>query len=279
MIMDLHTHTHHSPDAAGDTVADRVNAAKRLGLQYLAITDHVEVNRWFPAVYYHAEETEEFVYDSARVFSGSVAETAAAQAVTNGITLLCGTELGQIPQDIPRSAEIYADSRLDLVLGSVHELPGMADFYFLDYAQTDIPSLISAYFAEVLRLAQTDCYDVLAHLTYGLRYLPNRAEYDIMPHLPVIDEIFRTLIAKNKALELNGSLLKSSDATDPGINLLRRYHDLGGRLLTLSTDAHANKWLGHRMDEMEQMARDAGFHCLTIYKKHKPELVSIHHAG
>jgi len=277
MIMDLHTHTHHSPDAAGDTAADRVKAAKALGLQYLAITDHVEINRWYPAAYYHAKETEEFIYDSERVFCGSVAETTAAkaQAAAEGITLLCGAEVGQIPQDIPRSAEIYADKRLDIVLGSVHELPEMADFFFLDYANMDIPALITAYFSEVLRLAQTDCYDVLAHLTYGLRYLPNRAAYDITPHLPVIDEIFRTLIAKSKALELNGSLLKSSDATDPDFALVKRYYDLGGRLLTLSTDAHENKWLGYRMETLEDMAKQAGFTHLTAYLKHKPVMIQL----
>lgn len=275
MIMDLHTHTHHSPDAAGDTVLERVAAAKRLGLQYLAITDHVEVNRWYPAAFYGKQETEEFVYDSERVFLGSAAETDAAKQQIDGITLLCGAELGQIPQNIPRSEAVYADKRLDIALGSVHELPDMPDFFFLDYAHIDIPALIAAYFDEVLALAGTDCYDVLAHLTYGLRYMPNRAAYDLTPHLPVIDEIFRTLIAKNKALELNGSLLKSSDDTDPGFSLVKRYHDLGGKLLTLCTDAHENKWLGHRMDELEQMAKDAGFTHLTVFKKHKPELIPL----
>lgn len=275
MIMDLHTHTHHSPDAADETVTDRVNAAKQLGLQYLAITDHVEINRWFPAEYYHAEESEEYHYNCARVFRGSAAETETVKAQIAGITLLCGAELGQIPQDIPRSEAVYADPRLDIVLGSVHELPDMADFYFLDYAALDIPALISEYFAEVLRLAQTDCYDVLAHLTYGLRYMPNPETYDITPHLPVIDEIFRTLIRKRKALELNGSLLKASDRTDPGFALLKRYYQMGGRLLTLSSDAHANKWLGYRMGELEDMARAAGFTRLTAFIRHEPVMVKL----
>ncbi len=171
------------------------------------------------------------------------------------------------------SQKIYQDPRLDIVLGSVHELPDMADFFFLDYSRIDIPALMEQYFAEELRLAQTDCYDVLAHLTYGLRYIPNRAAYDLTPHLPLIDAILRTLIQKGKALELNGSLLKSGDMTDPDAALIKRYYDLGGRLLTLSTDAHETRWLGHRMAELEQIARDAGFTHLTVYEKHRPRLI------
>ena len=276
MIMDLHTHTRHSPDAAPDTVAERIAAAETMGLRYMAVTDHVEINRYYPAAYYHAQETEEFVFDGEAVFRGSAAEVAAAQADCAPLTLLCGVEVGQIPQDPALSAMLYQDPRLDLVIGSVHELPGRPDFYFLDYEKEDIPALITAYFDEVLRLAQTDCYDILAHLTYGLRYLPNRADYDLTPHLPVIDEIFRTVIGKGKAVELNGSNLKAEiPFTDPDVSLIRRYRALGGTYLTLSTDAHATKYLGYRMDVLEQLARDAGFTELTYFRKHRPILVPL----
>ena len=274
--MDLHTHTGHSPDAAPDTVAERVAAANAMGLQYMAVTDHVEINRYYPAAFYHAKDTEKVLYNSEAVWKGSAAETAAAQENTGALTLLCGAEFGQIPQNPVLAGILYRDARLDLVIGSVHELPGMDDFYFLDYPHLDVPALMQAYFEEVLRLAQTDCYDILGHLTYGTRYLPNRADYDLTPHLPVIDEIFRTVIAKGKAVELNGSNLKADvPFTDPDVSLIRRYRELGGRYLTLSTDAHETKYVGYKMDVLEQLARDAGFTELTYFRKHQPVLVPL----
>ena len=276
MIMDLHTHTHHSPDASDQTVAARAAAAEQLGLQFMAVTDHVEINRYYPAAYYGAEESEMYSYNGKGIFEASAAETVEAAKNFAKVKILCGSEIGQIPQDPEKAALIYADPRTDLVLGSVHELPGKADFYFLDYSKEDIPALIDAYFAEVLRTAQSDCYDVLAHLTYGLRYLPNRSAYDITPHFPLIDEIFRTLTAKQKALELNGSGLKYDvPFTDPGMDLLRRYHDMGGRLLTLSTDAHDTKYLGYKMNVLEDMARAAGFTELTWFEKHVPKQITL----
>ena len=275
MIMNLHTHTHHSPDAR-NTVAERVEAANKAGLRYMAVTDHVEINRYYPAAYYHAEETDEYFYDGRGVFEGSVQETLEEAARCAPLVLLTGAEIGQIPQDTEKSALIYNDPRTDIVLGSVHELPGRPDFYFLDYAKEDIPALVTAYFEEVLRLAQTDCYDVLAHLTYGLRYLPNRRAYDITPHLDLIDEVLKTVIRKGKAIELNGSgLRKPQPYIDPDLILVKRYSDLGGKYLTISTDAHDTQFVTFGIDLLEDMARTAGFSKLTVFQKHEPFFVTL----
>lgn len=275
MIMNLHTHTHHSPDAH-QTVAERVEAANRLGLRFMAVTDHVEINRYYPAEYYHAEPSDMYFYDGKGVFEDSMASVAAAQADCAPLVLLAGAEVGQIPQDPEKSALIYQDPRVDLVIGSVHELPGRPDFYFLNYDEEDIPALVTAYFEEVLRTAQSDCYDILGHLTYGLRYLPDRRAYDLTPHLELIDEILMTVIRKQKAIELNGSGLRKPQLyIDPDLVLVKRYRELGGRYLTISTDAHDTKYLGFGIDLLEDMARTAGFSELTVFRKHEPFTVSL----
>ncbi len=275
MLMNLHTHTHHSPDA-DDTVAERIAEANRLGLRFMAVTDHVEINRFYPAEYYGETESEEYFYDGGGVFERSAAEVCALQQESGNVRLLCGAEIGQIPQDPERSAQIFNDPRTDIVIGSVHELPGRPDFYFLHYDEEDIPALVTAYFEEVCRLAQTDCWDVLGHLTYGLRYLPNRRAYDLTPHLELIDRILRTVIAKDKAIELNGSgLRKPQPYIDPDLTLVRRYYELGGRNLTISTDAHNTKYLGYGLYLLEDMARTAGFTELTWFEKHQMQKVKL----
>ncbi|MBP0971121.1 MAG: histidinol-phosphatase HisJ family protein [Oscillospiraceae bacterium] len=275
MIMNLHTHTHHSPDAH-QTVAERVEAANRLGLRFMAVTDHVEINRYYPAEYYHAEPSDMYFYNGKGVFEDSMASVAAAQADCAPLVLLAGAEVGQIPQDPEKSALIYQDPRVDLVIGSVHELPGRPDFYFLNYDEEDIPALVTAYFEEVLRTAQSDCYDILGHLTYGLRYLPDRRAYDLTPHLELIDEILMTVIRKQKAIELNGSGLRKPQLyIDPDLVLVKRYRELGGRYLTISTDAHDTQYLGFGIDLLEDMARTAGFSELTVFRKHEPFTVSL----
>lgn len=275
MLMDLHTHTHHSPDAK-NAVAEYIVAAQNMGLQILAITDHCEVNHYYPAEYYHETPCEEIFHNGKAIFEHSVAETAALQHDCGDLLLLCGTELGQIPQCPEIAQKLYQHPQMDVAIGSIHELPNLPDFYFLDYHAFDIPQLVQCYFDEVLALARTDCYDVLAHLTYALRYLPARQNYDLSPHLPTIDAIFGTLIQKGKALEFNGSGLKAEqEYTDPDIFLLKRYFVLGGRRLTLATDAHCTAFLGYRMNDMEQTVKDIGFTELTYFRKHKPCFVKL----
>lgn len=275
MLMDLHTHTHHSPDGA-DTVAERVDQAQALGLRIMAITDHCEVNHYYPAEYYGETLSEEVFHNGKKTFEDSVAETIAMQSRCGELLLLCGTELGQITQAPEIAKMLYEDPRMDMVIGSVHELPDMPDFYFLDYDTLSVPQLLTQYFNEALKTAQSPYCDVLAHLTYGLRYLPDRAAYDLTPHLPVIDTIFRTLMETGKALELNGSGLKADTPyTDPDFFLLKRYYAMGGRKITLSTDAHATAYLAHRMDDLEEMARQAGFNEAVYYRKHKPIAIPL----
>ena len=276
MLMNLHTHTYHSYDGANETVADRIHAAKLLGLRVMAVTDHVELNRFYPASHYNAVETEQFLYDFGRTFEDSVAETAREQAQCEGLTLLAGTELGQITADPELARRLYHDPRVDIILASVHEMHGLPDFYFLDYSKIDLKPLIDEYFEEALRTASLDCFDVMAHLTYGLRYIPHREKFDLTPYYPIIDEIFRTLIRNGKALELNGSGLKKTvPYTDPDFTLIRRYRQLGGQYLTISTDAHETAFLGYRLDELEDLARAAGFSALTYYRRHEPVLLPL----
>ncbi len=275
MLMDLHTHTHHSPDAK-NTVAERIAAAQTMGLQIMAITDHCEVNHYYPAAYYNETPCDEIFHNGKATFEHSVAETVALQYDCRNLLLLCGTELGQIPQCPEIAQKLYEYPSIDIVIGSIHELPNLPDFYFIDYNAYDIPALIQRYFDEVLALARTDCYDVLAHLTYALRYLPDRQCYDVSPHLETIDEIFRILMQKDKALELNGSGLKAEhEYTDPDIFLLKRYFELGGRRLTLATDAHDTRYLGYRMNDMEQIVKSIGFTELTYFRKHKPYSIKL----
>lgn len=276
MLMNLHTHTFHSYDGANETVADRIRAAKMLGLRVMAVTDHVELNRYYPAEHYQEVESEQFLYDFGKTFEESVADTANEQQLHPEFNLLVGAEIGQMTADVPLARQLYSDPRVDIILASVHEMHGLPDFYFLDYSKIELKPLIDAYFEEALRTASLDCFDVMAHLTYGLRYIPNREQFDLTPYYPVIDEIFRTLIANGKALEFNGSGLKKTvPYTDPDFSLIRRYRELGGQYLTISTDAHETAFLGYRMDELEDMARAAGFPALTYYRRHEPVLLPL----
>ncbi|MFR6496663.1 MAG: PHP domain-containing protein [Ruminococcus sp.] len=145
--MDCHTHTRISPDGSG-TVAGHIAQAEKLELPVLALTEHVEMNRYFPQAHYGTEPRNEWeIFDHAAVLEQSLEVVTAAkeQAAANGLTLLCGMEMGQPNADFGLSESVSRDMRLDFIIASLHELLDKPDFFCLDYTQEDIPALMDVF--------------------------------------------------------------------------------------------------------------------------------------
>ena len=77
--MDCHTHTGISPDGSG-TVAGHIAQAEKLELPVLALTEHVEMNRYFPQAHYGTEPRNEWeIFDHAAVLEQSLEVVTAAK--------------------------------------------------------------------------------------------------------------------------------------------------------------------------------------------------------
>ena len=91
-----------------------------------------------------------------------------------------------------------------------------------------------------------------------------------------IERLFSLIIEKNIALEINTSGLRQSiGETLPGEDLLRKYYDMGGRLITMGSDAHKPEDIGKGIAEGIALAKKIGFTAVSVYKKRKPILIEI----
>ena len=85
-----------------------------------------------------------------------------------------------------------------------------------------------------------DNFDVLAHLTYiskpPCHPAPRPLPYD--EHRSLLDEILKTLVRKEKGLELNTSGMDRCGGFLPTADFFLRFHQLGGRIVTVGSDAH-----------------------------------------
>lgn len=89
---------------------------------------------------------------------------------------------------------------------------------------------------------------------------------------------WRTMIARDKILELNSSvasLEKEGEICLPHPSVLRRYRELGGKLITFGSDSHARGRMGKNYDKVAELAKNEGFAEWTIVKNGKPEGVKI----
>ena len=280
-LIDCHTHTQFSVDSEADLgmCAER---ADRLGLDAYAVTDHCECNSWYPAEHYSDGDDMHDSYRYKDCFLDSVAAVTALKEKYNGkLNLICGVEMGQ-PQAVPEAAAfINADERVDFIIGSLHQIRGEKDFYYIDYIDlgTDkIYDLLERYFMELNEMCRTNSFDVLGHLTYGLRYMKQRhgIEPDISRFDDIIADSFRTLAQNGKGIEINTSGLRQGfGETFPNLRYTKLFREMGGEIMSVGSDAHTAEDIGKNVRDGIEIAKAAGFTQIAYFKKRQPQFIAI----
>ena len=279
-MIDCHTHTQYSMDSEAD-ITEMIEKAISLGLDAYAITDHCECNWWFPKEHYGDTDLSED-FDYASDFENSVSAVTELKKKYQGkINLLCGTEMGQAILAPDIAEIIVSDSRLDFVIASVHQIKNEKDFYFIKYdemSESDILDLLERYFNECLELAKWGKFDVLGHITYCLRYM--KCRHNICPDISRFDDIiadcFRELARNDCGIEINTSGIRQGFGDCfPGVKYTRLFRDMGGKFLSVGSDAHTVADLGADIPTGIKIAKEAGFDRLTYFRNRKPVFLNI----
>ena len=88
---------------------------------------------------------------------------------------------------------------------------------------------------------------------------------------PIVEEILQVVIADGKGLEVNTSSYRYglSDTT-PSVEILKRYRELGGKIVTIGSDSHKPEHLGAYIEETKEMLRKAGYTQFCTYERMSP---------
>ena len=267
-LLDSHTHTDNSFDGHHSAIFLCESAVER-GLRAVAFTDHVEMDHF-----------RDRSFD--RTAKQSFFEVVKARSAFRGQLIVCaGVELGEPTYNLPEAEDLVQRYSYDVVVGSIHNLRGKDDFYLLPYGQYsdgDTAALVREYFDELLLLAQWGKFDVLAHLTYPLRYICGEHGFalDIMDYGEQIDVVLEAAVKNNLALEINTSGLRQKiGRTIPDEYFVRRFYELGGRRVTVGSDAHYAHHLGAGLEAGMDLALRCGFTHMTLYQGREPVPVEI----
>lgn len=266
-LVDYHTHTQCSPDSRAP-LDQMVRAASAAGLSELCTTDHFDLQDeeggrvsaldWDP------------ILDQYRL--------AAPQAAGQGIQLRLGLELGGAQVDPACAAAVLAGAELDFVIGSVHNLsPGRGgrDFYFLDYHTPQACyQALDDYFDSLAALAVLDCFDVMGHIIYPLRYMQK------IPGHPVALEgyqdrlraLLTTLADRGRGIEVNTWCGRTLEEWRP---VLALYRVCGGELVTIGSDAHVPESVGNGMAQAQELLKETGFRYLTVFNRRTPQFIRL----
>lgn len=260
MYADLHTHSRFSFDGAPEaTLASLCETAIAKGLKVLAVTDHCDINGEIEGTY--------AVLDKNAVFD---AVSKAKKNYADRLTVLFGVELGQAYQ-YPNEARALLDCYpYDIVLGSLHNLRGKQDFYYMDYSvltDAQILDLFDQTLSEYMELLDFDGIHVLTHLTYMHRYVRRGGkDIDFTPFHEKLTALLEKLIRKGVALELNTSSfpLARGGVLSPTEEILTLYRSLGGRLISIGSDAHTPAAIAQHFDAAKQTLLNCGFTDLAV---------------
>lgn len=273
LTADFHCHTSFSSDS--DTAPElMVERAIELGLHYLCITDHMD--HLFPPQY-----NTPFTFDAA-AYQEKL--SLLKERYRGQITLLTGVELGlrNEPEIFPQCQSFYQslvhDYPWDFVIGSTHILAQM-DPYFPEYWQNhSAAGGMLAYFESILfNVKNYNMFQVYGHLDYLVRYLPvDVKDYCYADYADLIDEILKLLISQGRGIEINTSGYKYGlPYAHPRPELLRRYRELGGEILTIGSDAHKPEHLAYDYKKASELLSSLGFRYYTIFQNQSPKFLPL----
>ena len=272
---DYHTHTNFSFDGAKDSTPETLcEAAIANGVTDLAITDHFECNWKSEAAYPEFKADEHY------------AEIMAAKEKYKGkVNLSYGIEIGQYNQCPEEAQKLLAKHDYDFIIGSIHNVRGAVDFYYWDFKSifasmqhSYIGHMFERYCGELGEVVDTfDKVNTIAHLTYIYRYCAlSGNKYDFLKHADAAEALFKKMIAKDIALEVNVSTLwKGLGFAMPDREFLSLYKECGGRLITVGTDSHSPEHIGECVDEGFDLLRSVGLNDILVVRDGKKTVIKI----
>lgn len=261
---DYHVHSCFSSDS--DTcLLSIIETAIKKGLDTICLTDHHDID--FPV---NAEGMDFQLNTPAYLDTLS----ALRRQYADKIDIRIGVELGLMGHIAKEVREYTASYPFDFIIGSSH-LVNKIDPYDAVYfeGRTEIEAY-RAYFESILENATiTKEYDVYGHLDYVVRYGPTKNQnFRYADYEDIFEAILKQIISDGKGIEINtAGLYKGLGYPHPHMNILKRYKELGGEIITVGSDGHTTGNIAYGFDMAEQYLLEAGFRYYTVFKNRLPE--------
>lgn len=268
---DMHMHTWFSMDSEA-CPRDMADEAVRKGLKTICFTDHFDKD--------DLEWGEEGIFDVDAYF---VEMQKLQEEYAGKLNIRIGIELGLRTYLKDYYEELTKKYPFDFVIGSVHNVPykkdaegnilytdPAAEKLFTDRTDKEAYRLMMETTLENVRTS--DCFQTLGHLDYVVRYGKSREkEYSYTDYADIIDEILKLLIEKEKGLEVNSAGLKYGlPFAHPHPDVLKRYRELGGEIITIGADAHKPEHIAYDFAKAEEILKSCGFKYYTEFFEQKP---------
>lgn len=263
ILADYHVHSVFSTDS-NTPMEHMIEKALQLGLKRLCFTDHMD---------YDYPNPSEFIFDP-EVYFDQI--QLLRERYKDKIEVLAGIELGLQPHLSERLSNLTRQYSFDFIIGSSHVVDHWDPYYPEYWENRSNEDGIRRYYESIIENCKAyQGFHVYGHLDYIIRYVPTTTSKSTSnsysDYAELLDEVLKTIISYGKGIEINTAGLKYGlDYAHPIPDVLKRYKELGGELITIGSDAHKPEHLCYDFHVIPSYLKELGFQYYANFVEGKP---------
>lgn len=256
-LVDYHCHSLYSFDSK-TKLEDVIKSAIKKGLKEVCITDHFDYGtEYYLDIDYLQYEKELLVLK---------------EKYKDQILVKFGIEIGLDMTTINDFDKVLKGIPFDFRLASTHDVNLVGphqDEYWQGLSRVEG---YRKYFEAMYETAKIyDDFDSFGHLDYVVRYGPYKdIGFKYNEISDILEETMKLLIHRGKGIEINTSgIRKGLEEFHPNKEILKRYFELGGEIITLGSDGHIASHVGMDIDKAAQLLLSMNQKYISTFDKRK----------
>ena len=264
-MVDTHNHCEFSFDGKRTTAHRSAQSAFDKGLDGIVFTDHYDI--YIPEILGDTvPRPQDFDIK---------AQQAEIERVNSlfpeNFKVLKGIEIGMNQHSLEEARNLIGSHTFDQVIASVHYIAESDPYFDAYFEGKDWKQAYGMYLEAIYEgITRLENFDIVGHYDYVARYAPYpQASITYKEYGDIFDSIFRFLIENGKGLEINTKSCTGSKGRQTPIDhdVLLRYKEMGGEIISLGSDSHSAIYVGEGFNEAAEMLRSLGFRWTSHYEK------------
>ena len=272
---DIHMHSNFSSDS-DSTMESMIQGAIDKNLKTICFTEHLDYE-------YPCDEGQGLFIVDIDAYKKECLKL--KEIYEQDIEVLFGIEFGLLPHLANSYEKVASSYDFDFIIGSSHLVsapwyendPRHGDPYDVAFWKgRTVDQVCEAYFKSIVEnIHSYKNFDTYGHIDYIIRYAPEKnKDYTYDRYADVLDEILKVIIHNQLALEVNtGGYKYGLGQPNPQADILKRYRELGGEMITIGADAHRPDHIAYDFKKAETLLKDLGFKYYTVFKKRQPQMI------
>ena len=257
-MKDCHIHNDYT-NKSNDSLEKYVAAAKAKGIDELTVTELVEI------------------IDGAPPFAFAFYKLGVKRSRDKlGFKVNLGVELGLQPGIEDKIARTATSLGLDYVVASTNVVEGQEINKYNYFEGKDKESIYKKYFEHELSNVKEyiKYFDAYTKLDQIIK-LGGEDRLDYSKYGEIIDAILEELIKNDKGLEVYTGFDYKGVLPSPYPTILRRYKDLGGKIITLGSGSSTGDTLCKNFDTALDIIETSGFDEVATYHVRVPDFEKV----